>query len=279
MEKLFRPLLSPAQRRANARWRESVIASTPPLSDDHVGDLLVIAPHPDDETIGCAATMVRRRLRGARVRVVVVSDGGNSHRSALISEHELATIRRDESLAAADLLGIGRGAVQFLGFDSAQLRAQPQAVVSAITDQIRQFGPSEILTTSIVEWSDEHRIVAGLVRLATEESGFTGVLREFPVWHWDNGPSRAKPWASPLRHVVDLIRFRRLAAASRPGVSVPVAELRPLKEAAFACYRSQTTNLTGEETWRPFPDRWLEKFLDHEIFFTVSDASGASVAE
>ena len=41
--------------------------------------VLVIAPHPDDETIGAFALMARLRRRGVAVRILVVTDGGASH--------------------------------------------------------------------------------------------------------------------------------------------------------------------------------------------------------
>jgi LmbE family N-acetylglucosaminyl deacetylase len=39
---------------------------------------LVVAPHPDDETIGCGGALALHRQAGERVHVVVVTDGGAS---------------------------------------------------------------------------------------------------------------------------------------------------------------------------------------------------------
>jgi hypothetical protein len=44
---------------------------------------VVFAPHPDDETLGCGGTIVRKIRAGARVRLVVMTDGGSSHRELL----------------------------------------------------------------------------------------------------------------------------------------------------------------------------------------------------
>jgi hypothetical protein len=43
---------------------------------------LVIAPHPDDETLGCGATILRKVSAGSSVTVLIVTDGRHSHRSA-----------------------------------------------------------------------------------------------------------------------------------------------------------------------------------------------------
>src|SRR5829696_1206258 len=43
---------------------------------------LVIAPHPDDETLGCGATIARKRAAGTPVRVVIVADGRYAQRAS-----------------------------------------------------------------------------------------------------------------------------------------------------------------------------------------------------
>src|SRR5687767_3222241 len=68
--------------------------------------LLVLAPHPDDETIGCGATILRRRAAGTAVRVVVATDGRLSHRSAEVTPDELARIRAAEFREACSRLGV-----------------------------------------------------------------------------------------------------------------------------------------------------------------------------
>ena len=37
--------------------------------------VLVVAAHPDDEVLGCGATMARHRAEGARVTVLLMADG------------------------------------------------------------------------------------------------------------------------------------------------------------------------------------------------------------
>lgn len=58
---------------------------------------LVIAPHPDDETIGCGAAIARKRTAGTPVEVAVVTDGRHSHLSPLVSPTRLAELREAES--------------------------------------------------------------------------------------------------------------------------------------------------------------------------------------
>ncbi|MEA2484472.1 MAG: hypothetical protein QOC55_2419, partial [Thermoleophilaceae bacterium] len=126
-------LIGPAERRAAEAWRADVAARGTDQTGALVGDprpLLVVAPHPDDETIGCAVLMARRADAGLPVTVVVVSDGETSHRSALLPPDELAARRREESRTACGLLGVGD--VRFLGFGEQALREEPGGLVSEL---------------------------------------------------------------------------------------------------------------------------------------------------
>ncbi len=60
--------------------------------------VLVLAPHPDDEVFGCAGAIASHLQQGARVHVVVLTDG---------TKHGSAHIRIQECLAAAAILGYG----------------------------------------------------------------------------------------------------------------------------------------------------------------------------
>lgn len=64
-----------------------------------VGDALVLAPHADDEVLGCAGAICAHLSHGYAVDVVIVTDGAEQ------AEH--LQIRRDEACAAAAVLGYG----------------------------------------------------------------------------------------------------------------------------------------------------------------------------
>jgi LmbE family N-acetylglucosaminyl deacetylase len=68
-----------------------VLASRPAWSPPD-GDLLVVAPHPDDEVLGAGGLMRAWAARGAKVTVLSVSDG----EAADPARHALGSVRREE---------------------------------------------------------------------------------------------------------------------------------------------------------------------------------------
>lgn len=269
---LARPWLEPRRRRLNAEWRTAVLAAATPAAAP-ARSLLVLAPHPDDETIGCAATIAQRVAAGQRVDIVVVSDGGDSHRSERISPSELAELRREESVAAAGVLGVPAARVHFLGADADELRTGTDAIIDRLCPVLTDVDPQEVLLISAEEWPEEHRLVHHLGLAALRRVGFSGPVSAYPVWQWTDGPMRTAPFAPLPTQLRELRRARREPVA--PGWwSVPVSD-PDLKRQAFAAYRTQTTSYTGESSWVPFPDNWLAPFLDREVFRPVDPGSHA----
>ena len=69
-------------------------------------ELLVLAPHPDDETLACGGVMQAALAAGLAVRVIVVSDGEACFGALPPADRAvLAARRRAESVAAAKALG------------------------------------------------------------------------------------------------------------------------------------------------------------------------------
>lgn len=92
---------------------------------DAATSLLVVAPHPDDETLCCAGLIQRVVRAGGQVSVVWITSGDASELDMLLIEHrvfapakarDLAARRMREARAAASLLGVPAARQLFLGF-------------------------------------------------------------------------------------------------------------------------------------------------------------------
>ncbi|TPG09648.1 PIG-L family deacetylase [Sphingomonas oligophenolica] len=127
--------------------------------------LLVIAPHPDDETIGAYALITRMRRRGVKVRILVVTDGGASHTaSPTWPRHRLIRERQQETFRAVRQLGIFRGAVTFLGLPDGRLVQETRSANRLIAGAIRH-APKPLLVVAPACSDDhpDHRVVATAV--------------------------------------------------------------------------------------------------------------------
>jgi N-acetylglucosamine malate deacetylase 1 len=68
--------------------------------------MLVIAPHQDDEAIGCGGAMALQAQSGNDAFTVVIFDGGSEHMAYGLERHELTQLRNEESRRAAVCLGV-----------------------------------------------------------------------------------------------------------------------------------------------------------------------------
>lgn len=101
--------------------------------------LVVIAPHPDDETLGCGGTIARFAASGTEVSVLVVA----GHLPPLYDEAAFETTHR-EALAAFKIMGVAQSA--FLRIPATLVRDVPVAELNGkINGFIREIGPDMVL--------------------------------------------------------------------------------------------------------------------------------------
>lgn len=70
------------------------------------GTVLVLAPHPDDESLGCGGAIALHHRQGDRVKVVFVTDGGAGDPLGYYAGLDYRALRREEARRAAAILGI-----------------------------------------------------------------------------------------------------------------------------------------------------------------------------
>lgn len=219
------------------------------------GPVLVVAPHPDDETIGCGAAIARFCEEKQPLRIVIVTDGRASAKSARISPDELAVLRRKETLSATGKLGVAEQDVIFLGYPDGETTPFIDRISHDIAAHIAGFAPSVIFSSHPLDEHCDHRTVANILGRLQDEKKFSGVILQYPIWYrllgWPYGILRCL--LSPALYN----RCRRLHTTQFQG----------RKAEAMMEYRSQFENLTGEEDWRFFTRDSFERFCAPEIFF------------
>ena len=86
--------------------------------------ILVISPHPDDESIGCGGTIQRHIAEGDVVQVELLTSGEKGGHD--LSAADVAKVREQEAIAAAAILGVNH--VEFYREPDGDLRARRSLV-------------------------------------------------------------------------------------------------------------------------------------------------------
>lgn len=184
-------------------------------------DVVVVAAHPDDETLAAAGLLAAAGRSGLPATVVVATSGEASHPdSPTHRPDELAAVREDEVRRAVARVHPG-AAVLLLGLPDSRLAGHEDALAQALTPLV---GPRTLVAAP---WrSDGHTDHEAAGRVAARVARAAGArLLEYPVWLWHWGSPRALDGAEVV--CLDLY-----------------PELRHLKAQALACHGSQTSALS-----------------------------------
>ena len=120
-----------------------------PLTLINGGKVLVFAPHPDDETIGCGGTLALLRHNDCTIKVVFVTDGGGA---GSLPEGSIA-IRQQEAKAALTTLGLQDWL--FLDEPDGSFRSHPKFEQQAL-EIMQQFQPDWLFLPSVFDYPRDY---------------------------------------------------------------------------------------------------------------------------
>ncbi len=206
----------------------------PPLDLSACPGLVVVAPHPDDETLGVGATVAQLVASGVDVRVISVSDGGAARPGATSCERtRLEITRRHELRRATGILGLAPPVS--LGLPDGELARYEVRITESVGDILDRAAPG---TWCAATWrgdgDPDHEAVGRAAAEACARSGVT--LLEYPVWmwHWAAPGDPAVPWhqAHAVRVSGRALERKRQAAQCfrsqfRPGAADAAPVLAP----------------------------------------------------
>jgi len=199
------------------------------------GPTLVVAPHPDDESLGCGGAIALLRSLGYAVRVVVMSDGTLSHpRSRRYPAPALRTLRETETLSALAILGVEASQVTFLRFKDGSIPTPEAAkfdqAVSCCRAQLKKLEFKTIFLPWRADPHPAHRATWQLIQAARADLRLSPRLIEYPIWDWD--PEQ---------------RSNLLTSNQITGWRLDISSVLELKLKAISAYRSQTTDLIDDD--------------------------------
>jgi len=183
--------------------------------------LLVLAPHPDDEVIGCGGLVALHLREGRKVHVVVVTDGAQAGNAAQ---------REAESRAA--LVSLGDATIEFLGFPDRAL-SDAHELDDRLAAILREWKPDLIAVPSPLEIHPDHVALS---------RAFCDLIARDASLFADLAVAR--------------VAFYEVSAPLRPNVLVDITSVADAKYAAIAAHESQsafrdyTSYARGLNSWR-----------------------------
>ena len=152
---------------------------TEPLTLTRADRVLVLAPHPDDETLATGGLLQRALTVEAEVRVLFVTDGENNPWAQRATEHRWRVgaadrerwgeRRRGEAMAALACLGISTWQTGFLGYPDQGIQRLLQAgddLAETLVGELGRFAPTLLVAPSLEDLHPDHSALAVFVRLA-----------------------------------------------------------------------------------------------------------------
>jgi LmbE family N-acetylglucosaminyl deacetylase len=157
---------------------------------DLIGDgaIMVVAPHADDETLGCGGLIRAARRSGSAVLIEILTDGAGSHPgSVAFPPPRLAAQRREEARRALVALGLAETAVAFhdqpdgyLGRDVKTTRDLQRR----LTERMERGKVTAVFVTSPADPHPDHVAAFTLARQALTQSARKRALYTYPIWAW-----------------------------------------------------------------------------------------------
>jgi LmbE family N-acetylglucosaminyl deacetylase len=172
--------------------------------------LLVLAPHPDDEVIGCGGVVFQHLRDGREVRVAVATDGVEA---APGEERDTYRLRREEESRHA----LPAAAIDFFRFPDRALDAHVDDLAARLRDVLASYRPDLILVPSAIEIHPDHLALARC---------FCELIQRDASLFADLAVAR--------------VAFYEVGQPLRPNVLVDITDVAAAKYDAIAAHSSQT---------------------------------------
>ncbi|MEM7029143.1 MAG: PIG-L family deacetylase [Chloroflexota bacterium] len=257
-----------------ALGRQWLLKNSHPLAKAELMEsAIVFAPHPDDETLGCGGTILRKQQAGAEVKIVFVTDGSRSHKR-LMSEQALRGIRMEEAQAAGQALGLVEKDLIFLDVKEGELRSNQDRAGDKVCQILAEYQPNQVFVPHYQEPPLDHRMTQRIVLKTLADLNRPVTVFEYPIWLWRHWPWTDISWRT-YRHPLAGIRHNLVLLYHLLGELTTrhfVGDLLGQKQAALAQHNSQMTRLLPSPEWLTLSDvsdgAFLQCFFqDHEYFF------------
>ncbi len=193
----------------------------PPQTAATLGKTVVVAPHPDDESLGCGGLLALLAQAGADPQIVIVTDGSRSHPHSLSHPPErLAQVREQETLAALAALGCAPASAHFLRHPDCGLPTPPafDSGAAELHEILVALQPATLIAPWRRDPHGDHQASWHLLRAAATRLPAPPRWLEYPVWAWTRPASEVAPHsdeASAWRLDISPVLDRKIEAIAQ----------------------------------------------------------------
>lgn len=235
-----------------AVWGTAIDQHAVPPMPIPTGRLLVVAAHPDDETLGAGGLLHAAQAAGAEVELVVATDGEAAFGAP---DDDLRRVRWRELRSALGEIGLGDITVHRLGLPDSGLAERTTGLAEALAPLLRHAD------ACLAPWTgDPHPDHAAAGTAALEAAPVRAHRWAYPIW--------TLPWRTP----------------DEPGLPWPHAAVHALDADALAAKRRAIGRFASQLAPTPagdppiLPADVLAHFATgHELFFRVPPTASAPV--
>ena len=216
----------------------SGMAGAPLLPPEAVrawGKTLVVAPHPDDESLGCGGAIALLSRFGLPIYVLFVSDGTGSHPNSLkYPAPVLRELRESEAKEALNALGVPASCTAFLRLPDGAVPSSGSGGFDKAVALCAAYLAEALPETILLPWRrdphPDHRATSQILQAALSRQTPAPRLLEYPVWAWE-------------RAVLEDIPHAHEASAFR----LDIGEIAGVKRSAIDAHRSQVTRMIDDD--------------------------------
>ena len=182
-----------------------------------IGRTLIIAPHPDDEALGCGGLIALLRSQNAEVHVVFMTNGGASHpNSRKYDTLKLQALRKSEAIKSCLVLNVLESNIHFLELEDSKLHSiskeQKRICYGSLSLIFELCDFDSVVMTWRRDAHSDHRETYNLIsEFIFKLENFVQII-EYPIWLWTNGSTKDWPnegEVEPYRlNVVDVLDMK-----------------------------------------------------------------------
>jgi len=220
--------------------------------------IIVFAPHPDDETLGCGGTIAKRIDEGYEVIIVIMTDGRHSYLEMLgitkdPTPNELKEIRKEELKKATRILGVPEENLIFLDFIDGTLMSNMNELDEKITEILSKIRPVEVYFPYKSDYHPDHRAACQTIKNSIKKLGIFPIKYQYSITrkYARIGPILDKLYSLFNHHIV----------------SINISKYLPLKKEAINEFKSEIMTISGRKNISITGD--ISKFMNNNEYFYI----------